>query len=131
MQSVKNPTNTCGLSQLLITHVPLNYVRLAYPVTYYTPPQERLTGVKFGQEIHWKHCLGPTHMSRYAKCRPTNVDLYRINIYRMYRDRIRDFTNTSTYLECRDIRCQDNECRLYPIFYPTPQVLKVCTKLYR
>ena len=31
----------------------------------------------------------------------------------MYRDRIRDFTNTSTYPECRDIRCQDNECRLY------------------
>jgi len=29
-------------------------------------------------------------------------------IYAMYRDRIRDFTNTSTYPECRD-----NECRLY------------------
>jgi len=26
----------------------------------------------------------------------------------MYRDRIQDFTNTSTYPECRD-----NECRLY------------------
>ena len=37
-----------------------------------------------------------------------NVDLYGINVYRMYRDRIWDFTNTSTCPECRDI-----ECRLY------------------
>ena len=42
-----------------------------------------------------------------------HVDLYGINVYRIYRDIIRDFTNTSTYPECRDIRCRDNECRLY------------------
>jgi len=34
-------------------------------------------------------------------------------VYRMYRDRIRDLTNSSTYPEYRDTRCQENECRLY------------------
>jgi len=42
------------------------------------------------------------------KCR-----LIRKIVYRMYRDPIRYFTNTSTYPECWDTRCQDNECRLY------------------
>mgnify|MGYP000110810901 FL=1 len=37
-----------------------------------------------------------------------NVDLNGIHVYKMYRERIRDFTNTSTYPECRD-----NDCRLY------------------
>jgi len=27
-------------------------------------------------------------------------------VYTMYRDRIRDFTNTSTYPECRDTWCR-------------------------
>jgi len=39
--------------------------------------------------------------------------LIRKIVYAMYRDRIRDFTNTSTYPACRDTRCRDNECRLY------------------
>jgi len=39
------------------------------------------------------------------------MSTYKI-VYTIYRDRIWDFTNTSTYRKCRDTRCRDNECRL-------------------
>jgi len=61
---------------------------------------------KLGREnIVWdlKH-VEVSEMSTY-KCR-----LIRKIVNAMYRDRIRDFTNTSTYPDCRD-----NEGRLYTL----------------
>ena len=40
----------------------------------------------------------------------------------MYRDRIPDFANTSTYPECRDSRCRDNECRPYHQIFSQQQI---------
>jgi len=42
---------TMWLNQLLITHAPLLH-KPCISSDLLTPPQERLTGVKFGQEIH-------------------------------------------------------------------------------
>jgi len=75
-----------------------------------TPPQEMLTGVKFGKEIHrdpiFTACIVYTMVVEtmvvwdLKTCQgKQNVDLYRINVYRMYKERIPDFTNTWTYPE--------------------------------
>jgi len=55
----------------------------------------------------------------YNTCRgKRNVDLQMSTyipkiVYTMYRNRIREITNTTTYPECRDTRCRDNGCQLY------------------
>ena len=43
----------------------------------------------------------------------------------MYRDRILDFTNTSTYPECQDIQCRDNVCRLFKFSVSTMKTINV------
>ena len=69
-----------------------------------------LTGVKIGKEIHrdptFTACIVYTMVVEtmvvwdLKTCQgKQNVDLYRINVYRMYKERIRDFTNTWTYPE--------------------------------
>ena len=116
------------------------YVSLAYRVTYWHRPRKvnwcqiwpaNTQGSRFSQLAL---CI-QQWLSRQTiklrrgnivwdlkKCRGKgNVDLqmYGINVYRMYRDRIWDFTNILTYpcLELTHIRYRDNECRLYYTYY--------------
>ena len=80
-----------------------------FPLVLHVKPLVREQGqVELGQVELEQVELGQVEMSTYIY-----MSTYTQNCIYTYRDRIRDFKNTSTYPECRDTQCQDNEWRLY------------------